>query len=151
MQQIAQAPDGKEMYFAALFGAVVGYIALVFLVALSAVIGTSDLEAPVNALVTGLLLLLVPAVVFAALVIAPIGAIIALAVRRWAGSSHWLGAITGVLTAVTLALASHVLLDADWRGGPDVGTYLFLAGGLAIAAVSGWYAQRTVLRWPVRA
>ncbi|MEO0699940.1 MAG: hypothetical protein AAFY81_09545, partial [Pseudomonadota bacterium] len=84
------------------------------------------------------------------LLIAPLGCLIAVGLQAWLPPTQWHGAVTGAITAVSvLSPLSLFGLEALVISNPKA--LGLIAALIAVAALAGWHAQRTVLRWPAKA
>ncbi len=147
---VSQLFGTKDVYYAALLGGMVGYLGLVLLVALSVVVGGQPWGEVFNVFIMGLLFASVPALLMCAVIVAPLGALIALKALGSLPDNRWHGALTGVLTALAIIIGFILFGASEWREAPDAGTIAFLGGALVIAAATGWLTQRRFLPLTIR-
>ncbi|MEL6542288.1 MAG: hypothetical protein AAFN04_04130 [Pseudomonadota bacterium] len=147
---VSQTFAAKDVYYSALLGGVAGYLGFVALVASSVAIGSGQWGEVISVVIVGLLMGILPATLLCALVVAPVGAFIAVAALGWLPESRWHGAITGVLTAIAIIVALIIFGGGEWREAPDAGAVVFLSAALVIAAGTGWVTQRAFLPLTVR-
>ena len=144
--QVSQAFAAKDVYLAALLGALLGYLGFVGLVALSVAVGSGEVGEIINVFIMGLFVGGVPAVIGSALIIAPVAVFIALYALGWLPQSRWHGMVTGIATATLITIVLALVADGEWREATDLGTALFLLGALIVAGIAGGLAQRRFLR-----
>lgn len=144
----SDVPTAPDYYRAGLLASALVYLGIVLLITISVAVENGDPRQALSAFFFGGLFMAFPAVMIAFLLAAPLGSLFGIAMREWLPPGRWHGAVIGVLTALSLIAAWVLLFDGEWREVPDAGTLIFVSGILAIAAASGWIAQRKVLSWP---
>jgi len=77
--------------------------------------------------------------------------VIGVGLREWLPPSQWHGAVTGVMTAITLGFLALLFVPAELRGSVEARAIFPIFAALTLAGASGWYAQRIVTAWPPRA
>lgn len=148
--QVRQIFAVRDVYYAALLGGIVGYFGFLALVALSVLVVSGQIGEVLNVFLMGFIVGIGPAALGSALIVAPLGVLIAMTALGRLPQSPWHGAITGVLTAIIITIGLAAFLGGEWHEAPDAGTFAFLVGALGIAAITGWLTQRRFLRMIAR-
>ena len=133
-----------ELYKVGLLASALSYVGILMLVALSVAVVDSNLQAIAGVLLVGGIYTLIPALLIAMMLTAPLGCVIAKFLLSFSPPSIALGAATGLLTALA-SLAILAAMFAEFRAPPDAGTIVFVLGILAICTGSGAVAQRRAL------
>ena len=142
-----QVPSGQDIYLCAIIACLYTYFGTFFLLACTAFLPEGEGAIALITILAGAFVFLVPCFFAICLVVAPIGCLFAVGLLAWVPASRWSGALACALTAVTvLSPLSLFGLDSVILSTPKA--LAAMAGILGVAALSGWYAQRQVLRWP---
>ncbi|MEO1731282.1 MAG: hypothetical protein AAFR64_11150 [Pseudomonadota bacterium] len=133
-----------DLYMAGLIASALSYLGILMLVTLSVAVVDDNFGAMLGVLFLGGMYSIIPALLIAMVLTAPLGCIIAKLLLRFSPPSLNLGAATGLLTAFA-SLAIMTVAFAEFRARPDAGTIVFVLGILAICTGAGAFAQRKVL------
>jgi len=147
---IGPAPSGKDLYTCAVIASMYAFFGGMVLLALAQFLPGGEGAIAFFTMLGATFVFFAPFAIATIFLIAPLGCLIAVGLQAWLPPTQWHGAVTGAITAITLlSPLSFFGIEALVISNPKA--LALIASLIAVAALAGWHAQRTVLQWPSKA